>query len=106
MKAVVFAVLVFATTSAIGTPQRASEHSCTDCTAATAVTAGEMVNRTAKGDRLPVAQALHRLPAKQPGKIETVRVLPRDQQLAEGCEPLASSLSRSSLANIAGRCLS
>ena len=106
MKAIVFAVLVFATASASGTAQRTSEDSCTrfNCTADTGVTAGEMVNRNGKGDRLPVVPILHRLPAKQPVKIETLRTLPRD--LAEGCELLASSLSRSSLANIAGRCLS
>ena len=107
MKAIVFAVLVFATASASGTAQRPSEDSCTrfNCTADTGVTAGEMVNRNGKGDRLPVV--LHRLPAKQPVKIETtLRTLPRDPELAEGCESLASSLSRSSLANIAGRCLS
>jgi hypothetical protein len=57
-------------------------------------------------DRLPVIPALDRLPAKQPLEIETLRTLPRGQESAEGCEPLASSLSRSSLANIAGSCLS
>jgi hypothetical protein len=104
VKAILFAVLIFATASASGTAQRTSEDSCThfNCTAETGVTAGEMVNRNGKGDRLP----LDRLPAKQPLKIETLRTLPRGQGLAEGCEPLASSLSRSSLANIAGRCLS
>ena len=108
MKAVLFAVLIFATASTSGTPQRTSEHSCTrfNCATDTGVTAGEMVNRNGKGDRLPVVQELHRPPAKQPVKIETVRALPRGQELAEGCESLASSLSRSSLANIAGRCLS
>jgi hypothetical protein len=110
MKAIVFAVLVFATASASGTAQRTSEDSCTrfNCTADTGVTAGEMVNRNGKGDRLPVVvvPVLHRLPAKQPVKIEALRTLPRDLELVEGCESLASSLSRSSLANIAGRCLS
>ena len=108
MKAVLFAVLIFVTASTTDTAQRTSKHSYTrsNCTADTGVTAGEMVNRNGKGDRLPVVQALHRLPAKQPVKTETVHALPRDQELAEGCESLASSLSRSSLANIAGRCLS
>jgi hypothetical protein len=109
MKAIVFAVLVFATASASGSAQRTSEDSCTrfDCTADTGVTTGEMVNRNGKGGRLTVVvPVLHLLPAKQPVKIETLRTLPRDPELAEGCESLASSLSRSSLANIAGRCLS
>jgi hypothetical protein len=108
MKAILFAVLIFATASASGSAQRASEDSCTrfNCTAETGVTAGEIVNRNGKGDRLPVVPALHPLPAKQPLKIETLRTSPRDQKLAEGCESLVGSLSRSSLANIAGRCLS
>ena len=83
MKAILFAALIFATASASGTAQR-----------------------NGKGDRLPLVPALHPLPVKQPVKIETLRTLPRDQELAEGCESLASSLSRSSLANIGGRCLS
>jgi len=100
MKAILLAALLFATAPASGTVQRMSEDSCTrfDCTADTGVTVGEMVNRNGKGDRLP---ALHQIAAKQP-----VETLLRDQELAEGCESLASSLSRSSLANIAGRCLS
>jgi hypothetical protein len=98
---------MFAAASASGTAQRTPEDSCTrfNCTAETGVIAGEMVNRNGKGDRLALVPALHPLPAKQPMKIETLRTL-RYQELAEGCESLASSLSRSSLANIAGRCLS
>ena len=108
MKAILFAVLIFATAQASGTAQRMPEDSCArfDCTADTGVTVGEMVNRNGKGDRLPAVPALHQLPAKQPVKIETFNTFLRDQELAEGCESLASSLSRSSLANIAGRCLS
>jgi len=103
MKAILFAVLIFAIAPASGTAQRMSEDSCTrfDCTADTGMTVGETVNRNGKGDRLP---ALHQIAAKQP--VETLNTFLRDQELAEGCESLASSLSRSSLANIAGRCLS
>ena len=106
MKAILFAVLLFATAPASGTAQRMSEDACTrfDCTAHIGIR--EMVNRNGKGDRLPAVPALHQLPAKQPVKIETLNTSLRDQELAEGCESLASSLSRSSLANIAGRCLS
>ena len=103
MKAILFAVLIFAIAPASGTAQRMSGDSCArfDCTAYTEVTVGEMVNRNGKGDRLP---ALHQIAAKQP--VETLNTFLRDHELAEGCESLASSLSRSSLANIAGRCLS
>jgi hypothetical protein len=109
MKAILFAALMLATASASGTAQRTPEDSCIpfNCTVQTGVIAGEMVNRNGKSDRLPlVVPALHPLPVKQPVKIEALRTSPRDQELAEGCESLASSLSRSSLANIAGRCLS
>jgi hypothetical protein len=108
MKAILLAVLIFTTASAGGTAQRMPGDSCSrfDCTADTGVTVGEMVNRNGKGDRLPAVPALHQLPAKQPVKIETLNTFLRGQELAEGCESLASSLSRSSLANIAGRCLS
>ena len=104
MKSILFAVLIFASASANGIAQ---EGSCArfNCTADTGATAGETVNRNGKGDRLPIVPALHRTYAKQPVN-EALRTLPRGQELAEGCEPLASSLSRSSLANIAGRCLS
>ena len=109
MKAILFAALIFVTAQASGTAQRMSEDSCTrfDCTADTGMTVGETVNRNGKGDRLPAVPVLHQIPAKQPGKkIETLNTFLRDRELAEGCESLASSLSRSSLANIAGRCLS
>jgi hypothetical protein len=109
MKAIIlFAAFMFATASASGTAQRTPEDSCTrfNCTAETGVIAGEMVNRNGKSDRLPLVPALHSLPVKQPVKIEALRTPRRDQELAEGCESLASSLSHSSLADIAGRCLS
>jgi hypothetical protein len=108
MKAILLAVLIFATAQASSTAQRMSEDSCTrfDCAADTGVTVREMVNRSGKGDRLPAVPALHQILAKQPAKIETLNTFLRDRELAEGCESLASSLSRSSLANIAGRCLS
>jgi len=107
MKAILFAALIFATASANGTANRMSGSSCTrfKCTADN-VTFGEMVNRNGKGDRLSMAQVLHSTPAKQPAKVEGLSALARDQRLADGCESLASSLSHSSAANIAGRCLS
>ena len=60
----------------------------------------EIVDRTGKGDRLPLAPAFHRNAVNQPLEID---VLPT---LIYGCEPLASSLTKSPLAQIAGRCLS
>jgi hypothetical protein len=54
----------------------------------------EIVNRTQKGDRLPLAQ------------INVPRALVSDASLPEGCDSLVSSLTRSDLARIAGRCVS
>ena len=107
MKTIAFAFLVSAIVSATGVAQRTSGDPCTtNCATETGVPAREMVNRTGKGDRLPLVQALHRIPANQPAKIEVLRTSAPDQELVDGCESLASSLSGSPLANIAGRCLS
>ena len=66
----------------------------------------EIINRTQKGDRLPVVPALHRNPVNQPPRVN-LRLMPApDRGLADGCEPLASPLAHSPLAQIAGRCLS
>jgi hypothetical protein len=108
MKTIAFAFLVSAIVSATGVVQRTSGDPCTtfNCATETGVVAKEMGNRTGKGDRLPLVPALHRIPANQPAKIEVLRTSAPDQELVDGCESLASSLSGSPLANIAGRCLS
>jgi hypothetical protein len=54
----------------------------------------EIVNRTQKGDRLPLTQ------------INVPRAPVSDASLPEGCDSLVSSLTRSDLARIAGRCVS
>jgi hypothetical protein len=64
----------------------------------------EIVNRTGKGDRLPPVQALNVV--DQLLEINVSRKPALNQQLADGCESLASSLAHSPLAQIAGRCLS
>ena len=53
----------------------------------------EIVNRTQKGDRLPLAQ------------INVPRAPVSDASLPEGCDSPVSSLTRSDLARIAGRCV-
>ena len=61
----------------------------------------ERVNRTGKADRLQLLPAVGRgigNPPIGPGAF--------DQRLVHGCEPVVSSLVSSSLAQIAGRCLS
>ena len=66
----------------------------------------EIVNRTQKGDRLPVIPALHQNPVNRPPEVNLLRILAPDQDLAAGCESLASPLAHFPLAQIAGRCLS
>src|SRR6266446_6399871 len=61
-----------------------------------AATAVEMVNRTAKADRLPLASAI---------QMKFLRTPAPNQKLLIGCESLASSLVHSPLAPVAGRCL-
>jgi hypothetical protein len=65
----------------------------------------EMVNRTRKGDRLP-PPTFQGNAMNQSGDIEVLQKLPHKLELLDGCESLASSLTRSPLARIAGRCLS
>jgi hypothetical protein len=66
----------------------------------------EIVNRTRKGDRLPLIPTFHRNTMSRPLEINVSRTSAHDQELAEGCESLASSLAQSPLAHVAGRCLS
>ena len=66
----------------------------------------EIINRTQKGDRLPVVPALHQNSVNRPPEVNLPRILAPDQDLADGCESLASPLAHSPLAQIAGRCLS
>jgi len=66
----------------------------------------EIVNRGLKGNRLPLVLALHQNSVSEPLEVNVPRVPAPDGGLADGCESLASPLARSSLAQIAGRCLS
>lgn len=61
------------------------------------------VNRTAKKDRMPLVGSVA---VTQPLRINDLIVPTSDYTLVDGCESLVSPLSRSSLAQIAGRCLS
>ena len=66
----------------------------------------EIINRARKGDRLPVVPVLHKNPVNRPPQVNLPRIPAPDQDLADGCESLASPLAHSPLAQIAGRCLS
>jgi hypothetical protein len=67
--------------------------------------AAEIV-RTGKGNRSPLALEFHRNAVNQPLEINVPRTPAPDQELIDGCEPLASSLTNSPFARVAGRCLS
>ena len=73
-----------------------------------------MVNRTLKGDRLPLTPGQSRNAVNGPvenavnGPIElNVPPAPAPKsELLMGCEPIVSSIGQSPLARVAGRCLS
>jgi hypothetical protein len=67
---------------------------------------GKIVNRTQKGDRLPLVPALHLNAVNQPREIKVPSAPSYDSKLADGCESLVSPLAHSRLARIAGRCVS
>jgi len=59
----------------------------------------EIINRIQKGDRLPVVPALHQNPVNRPPEVNLPRIPAPDQDLADGCESLASPRSFSVGAN-------
>jgi hypothetical protein len=66
----------------------------------------EIVDRTRKGDRLPLIPAWDGDAAELPLQVDAPRTKAPRRGLPDGCESLASSLTRSPVARIAGRCLS
>jgi len=65
----------------------------------------ETINPARKGDRLPLVLASDPNPANRPIEA-TVPRLSVQHSLPDGCEALASPLARSTVAHIAGRCVS
>jgi hypothetical protein len=66
----------------------------------------ETINRAQKGDRLRLVAALHQNPVSRLLEVNLPRIPAPDRGLADGCEPVASPLTHSPLAQMAGRCLS
>jgi hypothetical protein len=66
----------------------------------------EIVDRGRKGDRLPLLPASHRNAGNRHLELNVPRIPALDAGFPDGCESLASPLARSSLAHVAGRCLS
>ena len=67
---------------------------------------GQTVNRTLKGDRLPLALALHPNAVNQSREAYPTGETTSDSKLPEGCEALISPIASPQLARIAGRCVS
>jgi len=67
--------------------------------------AGQIVNRSLKGDRLPLIPAFHRDAERRPVELK-VRMSTPEAKLPDGCEALVSSIANSELARVAGRCIS
>jgi hypothetical protein len=65
----------------------------------------ETINLARKGDRLPLVLASDPNPTNRPIEVNAPR-LSVQHSLPDGCEALASPLARSTLAHIAGRCVS
>jgi hypothetical protein len=66
----------------------------------------EIVNRSGKSDRLQRAPQFHRNTVNQLLRINFPRTPAPDQELIDGCESVASSLTHSPFARVASRCLS
>jgi hypothetical protein len=61
------------------------------------------VNRTLKGDRLPLIPGRSRNAVNGPVELKAPAARP---ELLDGCEPVVSAIGQSPLAQIAGRCVS
>lgn len=66
----------------------------------------QIVDRTLKGDRLPLAPASHPNAVNQPLRTGVPRKSASDLKLPDGCELLVSPLTDFHLARMAGRCVS
>jgi hypothetical protein len=61
------------------------------------------VNRTLKGDRMPLIPGTSRNAVNGPFQIKAPKA---PAELLDGCEPVISSIGQTPLAKIAGRCVS
>jgi hypothetical protein len=66
---------------------------------------GQIVNRSVKGDRLPLIPAFYRDAGRRPVELKARTSTP-EAKLPDGCEALVSSIANSELARVAGRCIS
>ena len=66
----------------------------------------QTVTRALKGDRLPLKPASFSNVENQPVEWRAPRTSVPASKLPDGCEAVASSIAKSELAHIAGRCVS
>jgi hypothetical protein len=64
------------------------------------------VNRTLKGDRMPLIPGTSRNAVNGPFQIKAPQTPASVPELLDGCEPVISSIGQTPLAKIAGRCVS
>jgi len=64
------------------------------------------VNRTLKGDRMPLVPGKSRNAVNGPFEIKAPQAPAAMPELLDGCEPVISSIGQTPLAKIAGRCVS
>jgi hypothetical protein len=70
-------------------------------------TKAQQVDRSLKGDRLPlVPESARKNAVNGPTEIQPRRAPPARQELLDGCEPIVSTIAQSPLSRVAGRCLS
>jgi hypothetical protein len=78
----------------------------TTWSAASSVSSTETVNRTQKGERLPLVPTLQRTTVNLPLTRTEQTAFSDHDELPVGCESLGGPLAHSPLAHISGRCLS
>jgi hypothetical protein len=67
----------------------------------------QSINRTLKGDRLPlIPEKARKNAVNGPLEIQAPRAPAAKQELPDGCEPLVSTIAQSPLSLVPGRCLS
>ncbi len=64
------------------------------------------INRSLKGDRLPLIPSLGRNAGNGPAEIKAPQAPAPTVELLVGCEPIVSSIGQPPLARVAGRCVS
>jgi hypothetical protein len=65
-----------------------------------------LMNRTLKGDRMPLIPAASRNAVNGPIQTKAPPAPTPKPRLLDGCEPMVSAIGQSPLAQIAGRCVS